>query len=368
MKTFNPAFNRSYLESHEFNVKSQEIAGTWCYLITPHPYKSNWTKEDLIFRSSIWDEHGLPVSLSYKKFFNWNENFQLVPPPTSIVNLAVMEKLDGSTLIVSRYKGEYIFRTRGSFYLDHLPNSDEIDDLFIQHRVLGLENAATWMNSYIFEWYSPAHKIVIDYGDKPLIWLTGVISHEDYSYMTQEALDIKAEWYSLKRPKVYSISSIEDLLNLGPISMSPTLNEGFCVYFNGDQDILKVKSAKYLALHAFKSELNIGKIVDLFIVYNKPSKDDFIKLVTSQFDYECAAYASDMIEYVCEAGIKVNTEIIQITKFVNDLKGETRKWAAEAIIGLYGNSIRSGMAFNLLSGKAIEDKQFKRLLEQYLEG
>jgi len=365
MKTFNPMFHRDYLESHGFKVKSEQLADSNIFLITPDLRKSGWTTQDLIFRSSIWDDQGLPVSLSFKKFFNWGENFQLVPPPTTVANLNVIEKLDGSTIIISKYKGELLVRTRGSFSYDHHENFKEVENFIAKNpQVTRFEDTPTWVNSYIFEWYSPTHKIVIDYGPLPIFWLTGVISHEDYSYMTQEALDIKAEWHSLKRPRRYTVNSIEDIIKLKPIT--DEMAEGFCVYFNGDQDILKVKSPKYLAVHAFKSELSIDKVVDLFMVYNKPGYHEFMQLVYNHFDYECCVYARPMISKICDAAKEVEAVITHMIKFVDNLKGETRKWAAAEIISSYGNTNKSGMAFTLLDDKPITPKQYKTLLEQML--
>lgn len=370
MKTFNPVFNWQYLEGHKFNIQSKTIAGDNCFLITPSKisFKDHWEEQDLIFRSSIWNDKGEPVSLSFKKFFNWGEAAYVTPPPTSIKNLSVMEKLDGSTLIFSKYKGQLIIRTRGSFSIDHLDNSSDIYFLLNKYPQLArFENTDTWTASYIFEWYSPAHKIVLNYGDEPLIWLTGIINHEDYSYWSQEELDVKAEWHSFKRPRRYMIDSFDDLLSLKPL-LDTELSEGFCVYYNNDQNILKLKTSKYLAIHAFKSELSLAKMVDLFMIYDKPSYVEFIKLINAQFDYECATYAMPLARKICDAAKEVNKIIGHMREFVEELRGETRKWAAESIISSYGNTIKSGMAFKILDNKEIELSQYKKLIEQVLRG
>lgn len=366
MKTFNPVFNFKYLEGHKFHDQAKEIAGTWCYLITPDSFKTDWVEQDRIFRSSIWDEAGMPVSLSFKKFFNWGES-PLVPPPTTIKGLSIMEKIDGSTLIVSKYKGQLIVRTRGSFSYEHHENANEVSVwLESQPEIKNLEKSDTWMNSYIFEWYSPTHKIVIDYGDKPIFWLTNIIDHEDYSYWTQDELDAIADHHGLKRPNRYVANNIDYILSLGPIINDAKLKEGFCVYFNNDQEILKVKHPKYLAIHAFKSELSLEKMVDLFLLYNKPTYGEFISLINSQFDYECATYATPMVSKICDAAKEINKIVAHMNVFVEELRGEERKYCAESIIGAYGNTIKTSIAFNILDRKAVSNMQYKKLIAQLL--
>lgn len=365
MKLFNPVFHWKYLESHDFRITSEDIQGTNCYLINPSGYKPNWISQDLIFRSSIWDNQGMPVSLSFKKFFNWGEATNLIPPPDSIKNLTIMEKLDGSTLIVSKYKGQMIFRTRGSFDVSGLDNRDEIE-LFIKTypQVLSLEESDTWMHSYVFEWYSPRNKIVINYGNEPKWWLTNVIDHEDYTYWPQKELDVWAEHKGFDRPRTFKVNSLEDLMTFKPVL--DEMFEGFCVYFNDDQDILKIKTTKYLAIHAFKSELSLEKMVDLYIIYGKPEYTEFLRLIESNFDYECMSYAMPMISKICDARKEVDKIIHHMKFFVENLIGLSRKDAAEDIKASYGATNKTAIAFNLLDGKEVTNKQFKILIAQFL--
>ena len=105
------------------------IAGEKCFLVCPKDFGVQWNKDNLIFRSSIWNEQGEPVSLSFKKFFNWEEQKELVPFPSSTKNCSLIEKKDGSLLIISKYKNQIIHRTRGTFDASNLENGHEIEFL-----------------------------------------------------------------------------------------------------------------------------------------------------------------------------------------------------------------------------------------------
>ena len=346
----------------EFIVKEKD----GLFLVTPEHIGVTWTKDNLIYRSSIWDTDGNPVSLSYKKFFNWGEHPHLYTYPKTLEECSIMEKIDGSTLIVTRYKKGWIFRTRGSFDLLHLENSVEVLD-FVQDNpnIFTFEDKETWENSYIFEWYSPKNRIVLDYGDKPIFWLTNIIRHKDYSYWKQDDLDIFATKFNLKRPKRYKYSSLEELKKV--IQEIPNF-EGVCVYFNNDQDILKLKSESYLIKHAFKSTCNLNTVVDLWFEYKQPDLDAFIKILNSQFDYECAQYAYPFIRQISVAGTKMQYFLNSIHAHLEIYKDLSRKDFAIKTLDIYGKgSIKSALIFNQLSGKELTEDMLKKLLFYYLE-
>jgi len=346
-----------------FLVKTKEFFGESLTLIVSG-IGVEYTKDNLIFRSSVWNSKGEPVSLSFKKFFNWDERLDLAPIP-DIKNISLLEKLDGSTLIVSKYKGHLILRTRGSFDAREQANGFELDSFLKNYPIDSLEEGNTWNNSYIFEWYSPHNKIVLDYGAEPLLWLTNIVCHNNYEYKTQAEVDTFAEKHGFKRPKRYTFKSIKEMLDT--VKALEGI-EGICCYYNNDQEIRKVKSAQYLSLHAFRSECNIKTILDLFVLLRYPSYSDLYKHIEKTFDFECAQMALPFIERVCNAWKEVQKELDDIRSFVSNLKGLTRKEAAEKIQGVYGRTTQAGIAFSFLSGKGLEEiaKPIKTLLLQKL--
>ena len=98
----------------QFYVNEHVLNGELVYLVIPRQIGCVWNKQNKIFRSSVWNSKGELISASFQKFVNFGENPEIFPVPISLKNCVVMEKLDGSTLIVSKYKGQYIIRTRGT--------------------------------------------------------------------------------------------------------------------------------------------------------------------------------------------------------------------------------------------------------------
>jgi hypothetical protein len=95
-------------------------------LVNPVDMGCQWDSSNLIFRSSVWDSEGNLVSAGFKKFFNLFEKPELSPGVEELSDAEIIEKIDGSCLIISRYKDRLIIRTRGTFTTDNLPNADDI--------------------------------------------------------------------------------------------------------------------------------------------------------------------------------------------------------------------------------------------------
>ena len=354
------------LQEQEFSVKEGTIAGDKVYLITPQHMGTVWDQDNLIFRSSIWSENGLPISLGFRKFFNFTEKPELIPDPVNVKKCSIREKIDGSLLCISKYKGEHIIRTRGTFSAMNLENGTEIDYL-IQKYPKVFCNPIIEYGEYtiLCEWYSPLNRIVIDYGPEPDIFLIGVVKHEDYSYTTQKELEHYGVALSIKTTPLYTFDTISNLIKTVETFKG---KEGVCIYFNNDQDIKKVKGVEYLTLHRFKSDCTLKNLVDMFLEYEKPDYNTFLKKIETTFDYECMHMASNLVSDICSAYKEVQKIVEHMKKFVEPLRTISRKEAAEKILSSYGKTTRSNCLFKLLDGKEIDNKMYKSMLFQKLGG
>lgn len=354
------------IDLDNFMVHPHIIAGETCWLVQPVHIGCKWTKDNLIFRSSVWNSQGEPVSLSFKKFFNWGEQPELAYTPFSMTangGTEAIEKIDGSTLIVSKYKGQLVIRTRGTVDARKQENGYEIDLLIQQYpKAFDFGNVDTSDFSIIFEWVTPSNRIVLNYGDMPDLYLIGLIEHKDYSMVSQTDLDIVAKEIGVKRPKRFNFDKVKEMLE-GIEALKG--QEGVCVYCNGGQDIRKVKSAWYLACHRMKSELgSYERLIDFYFEQGLPDYQDFYSYLEKNFDFEIAeAYRGD-ISRICTGMKEVNKLLESMQTKVNDLKGKPRKDAAAVILQAYGQTNRSGMAFKLLDGKKLENDDIKKLLYQ----
>ena len=362
----------STINRDQFMCHTHLVGDEMVMLVQPVHIGAEWNKENIIFRSSVWDMEGNPVSLSFKKFYNWGEKPHLCPPPESLGGAQLLEKIDGSTLIFSRWKGKTVIRTRGTVDARKQENGHEIDALLAKYPefVKMVESADDLPFSYVFEWTSPTNQIVINYGFEPDMVLTGIMRHVDYSYESQATLDTFAEVMGLRRPQTFSYDSIEEMK--ASVDAFKGM-EGLCVYFHDDQKILKVKGAQYLYLHRAKSEISsIEKVMDLYLATflengSYMPYQSFMEYLEKTFDYEIAQMARANVSLICDGMKEVRVIITSMTDFVAPLFNVSRKDAAGKIIQAYGTTGRSAMAFKRLDRKPLVADDYKKLLFQVLK-
>jgi len=353
-------------DQDNFIRKERILNGVKYFLFTPKLMGTIWSKENLIFRSSVWDEYGNPVNCSFKKFFNFGEKPDVVADPVSLHQSTAVEKIDGSTLIISRYNKTTICRTRGTFDASEFPlNGHEIEVLKKKYNSFFdfLESEDESEYSYLFEWVSPLNRVVLDYGNEPDMYLTGVIDHAFYRYAYQDTLNEFAHTYSLKRPSIYTFKDLNELVK----SVDDWQNqEGICLYYNREQDIKKFKSADYLKKHAFKSECSEDNLLDLFFLFHEPMFDKFKNEIENTYDFECMNMALPFISRISDANKELQKIFNHMQEFVEPLKSLTRKDAALKIQQAYGQTAKTGCAFSFLDNREPDEKSKKRILKQLL--
>lgn len=354
------------LEKEGFVVRPSIIAGETCYLIFPSHIGAPWDKYNLKFRSVIQNAAGENISCGHSKFFNINEKPDLYPDPASHKDWVIEDKLDGSLIIVSRYKDALIVRTRGVVSVESHETGEEIMDL-IRHYSIDKNPLLNQEYSLLFEHITPFLPIVIHY-DKPELVLLDIIRHKDYFYMSKSFCDGVAKEIGVRRPQYYTFDSIEEI-----VKTCETLKgrEGFVLSYNNNQNRIKLKSSEYLCAHRMKSEIgSIDKVIDLYFVLNRPSYEEFEKYINSKFDFEIFSICRGHVSIICDGMKEVENLVSYMKNFVaplSPLKRVSRKDAATAIMQAYGQTNRSGMAFKLLDGKQLDDEDYKKLLYQIIK-
>lgn len=348
----------------EFCVRDCVIANTECKLVFPIKHDIKWSDKNKIFRSSIWTNDGILVSASWKKFTNLGEQLEFEPLDIDS-DIEFIHKLDGSTLIISKFKGELIVRTRGTSDATTLDNGDEIPFLKKKYPLIfDNDTLNTEQYSIVCEWYSPRNIIVEREAEEPTLWLTGVIKHDDYSYVLQNNLDIFATDWKIERPARYRFNSLSSMIE----SVNQwNKGEGIVIYGNKGQVLKKTKSDRYLLLHRIKSTLsNVKNLIDYYIDKEMPSYEDFYKMIETEFDYEIAVQLKDELEKICEAGESAKKYIDHILEVVHDIrKVETRKDQATMIKRNFKEN--SSFVFSVLDGKIINKEQWTKLINQKYE-
>lgn len=355
------------IDRTQFMVHEHVVAGEVVYLVQPVPFGTNWNQTNKIFRSSLWNFDGELISAGFPKFTNWGENPEHFPVPASLKNAVVMEKMDGSLLIVSKYKGEYILRTRGTVDASMLANGHELE-LFKSTVLTKLvDNNDTWDYSVLFEWLSPVNKIVLNYGEEPSWRLIGFVNHINYALAQQDMLDAMATKYGLLRPETYSFPSVEQLMQ--DVEQWKG-KEGVVIYSKNDQVLHKVKGAWYLALHHMKSELaSVEKVMDVWLEQHMPDYNTFYNYIATTFDFELAEQCRGTISNLCDARKEVDKIVQAMAEFVNNKLRPlaTRREQAQIVLSAYGTTNRSSYVFALLDGKTLTKDQYKKLMFQVMK-
>lgn len=359
------------IDQTQFMVHPHIVDGQTMFLVQPQHIGAKFTQANKHLRSSVWDSDGNLVSAGFPKFVNWGENPDNFPVPTSLKDTTIVEKVDGSLLIVSKWFNKLILRTRGTVDATKLDNGHELE-LFRQKYGKECEYLLDRYPtgsaySLLFEWVSPNQRIILNYGDQPEWYLVGAVNHDDYSLMKQSDLDYIASEYGFKRPTVYAFPTIADLMS-GVEQWKG--KEGVCVYSNGDQVIHKVKGLWYLALHRMKEALaSFDKVVDVWYEQGEPPYQKFEEFITNQFDFELWQQIRGEASRICDASKDVVQIVDGMQKFVDEkLKPlPTRRDQAQLVLSSYGTTNRASFVFKLLDGKSLGQDDRKKLLYQCLK-
>lgn len=353
--------------SEEFNIKPFSFHGEMMYLVNPNHIGAKWTRDNLIFRSSVWTPEGLPVSLGLPKFFNYHEHPELSAPPKSLKGCELVEKLDGSCLIVSLYKGNLMIRTRGTTDAKTMKNGSEIEYFKTKYpRAFDLANRLTVRDgtadhSLIFEWVTLSNKIVINYGAEPDIYLTGIINHNDYSLLSQKSVDEFANIIHVKRPKRYQFDSLEQFL--ADINVMQG-KEGVVMYYNSGQEMRKVKTEWYNYWHSMRSNLTTDKLIDFYFMWLEPDYQEYMAKFSKDSDYETQQWAMGAISALYD-GVREYKKIMNHMQEKVALRKEwNRKDFAIAAKQEYGDTKKFSIAMSLYLGTPIKPEIRKHLLLQ----
>jgi hypothetical protein len=345
-------------KSGQFNIKEVTIAGDECILVTPKDMGVDWDEDNKYFRSSIWRKWDMyPVSLGFRKFMNYGEKPSFEPIDGNSKFTAV-RKVDGSCLIVSKYKDELIIRTRGTVDATKLENGAEIA-LLKQKYPHAFNNHYINKGRYtlLFEWTTPSNRIVLNETTEPTLWLIGMVAHRDeeehkfYSYASQDYLDLIAEFLEVKRPetyKLYALGSIENLKR----QIEPLKDiEGVVIYDESGQNLKKIKTLRYLQLHrVFTGVKTVNHILELWKEYGCTERENFETLLATNFDWELVESLKGLLDEFFNKLSHIQNKIKTIRVLLSNYKNLPRKDIAQIIFTELG--AWSSIAFEILDNKS----------------
>ena len=355
----------------DFNFKDCTIAGDECWLITPKEIGVKWNDENARFRSCIVRKsNNFVVSQGMKKFTNFGEQPAFEPWNDSW-KFEARHKLDGSLLIVSRYKGQWIIRTRGTVDARQLPNGYEIDFLIEKYKNFfedsdAIDSISALEQSWLFEWTTPSNIIVLKESDEYELTLIGIISNEDAVYYSQAYVDICAIQYDFKRPEMHHYNSVSECI--ADVTAWKG-KEGVVIYSPNGQTLKKIKATEYCELHKIATGIkNVKNVLDVFMESPKFTNfNDFYKHIETLLDFEIAEKCKPFIQKITDAYSKFVEGVEQINESLQSIRNyATRKEQAAAIQQEFPNW-KMPIAFLLLDNREIDDKIVRKTLEKILE-
>lgn len=345
-----------------FIYKECEVAGDPCWLVTPEEMGTKWTEDNKRFRSAIIRQSdGFVVSSGFRKFTNFHETPEFEPWDPSWP-VEARHKMDGSLLIVSKYKGQLICRTRGTVDARQLPNGHEIDGLIEKYRLADYFSSGDFLDvSFLFEWTTPTNVIVVREHNEPTLTLLGAVYNNSGDYFLQSTLN----FFYVNRPKRYTYASIaECMADVAAWKGS----EGVVLYSPDGQTLKKIKAEEYLRLHRLKSSVSsIRSLIGVYIEAGaKPNADSFFNYIESLMDYEIAVVCGENIERIVEAHKYILELKNGVARVLERYKDYSQKEYALEITHRW-NDWRRAYAFLYLKGKDIDSTMLGKIIEEKIK-
>ncbi|RJQ30304.1 hypothetical protein C4565_00535 [Candidatus Parcubacteria bacterium] len=271
------------------------------------------------------------VSRSFNRFYNWGE----VAHEMKLFNFSkswASDKEDGSLVKLYNYKGKWHASTRGSFGLDHVNGSPYTwQELFLKGLQLSsLDDLKLDPNlTYVTEFVSPYNKVVRKYVEPKFYLLTTFCGEQEMPVdVTDSVVD-----HGMLRPTQYKFINIDEVIShIGLIAENDPSYEGI-VICDDSYNRWKIKSPKYLALHAMWGNGN------LFL------PKYLLPFILSGDTDELLAYYPEVKDVLYQYKNQVDAALVELIKIWQQCwEIESQKEFALAIVG---KTSFSGLLFTL---------------------
>ena len=331
-------------------------------------YDGHWDDVTISCRGLIVDtETGEVIIRPFQKFFNYEEVPDEIPWETSDY-IYVQEKMDGSLGILFNFNGEWVLSTRGSFTSEQAIRGMEI--LRSKYILDVFEPSA----AYICEIIYPENRIVVDYGEEKIIFLSAVLNrawkwnekkegnelHWTTATMYFHMSGIAKEDFvdtsvHFKNKGVFGKELYNDLK-----SRNTKNREGFVLRFFPSNYRCKIKFEDYVALHRIVTQVSSYDIWENLRDHGK-LPESFLSNVPDEF--------YDWVK-------KTESEVLDSFRFIKSLHAahvssvlrsgmDDRKLMAEAFIGIKDQRINSGVLFLIADGRDPNRKIWDMVKPEY---
>lgn len=297
-------------------------------------FEKVWDKYTMMCRGLILDTNELEdgsvkiLAKPFDKFPNYNSNeIPNYEDDIDFTSFTTVEKMDGSIGISYFLNGELKIASKGSFNSEQAKKANELlqtkyskaKEVIEKIYSNSSEKEKCELNTLIFEIIYPENRIVVDYGEKESLVLLGYNnSNSDDSYLDtdEDILNVFAKSLGFERPKVFSFSSIGDVMNH---RQDLTMNEeGYILRFPNNKR-LKIKGEEYLQVHRVLS--GISKKAK-FVAWRNDKLDEIIFSVPEEFRKELEEFKKNMNEALNKRCLELSTKYVNIMTELNKKLGQ----------------------------------------------
>ncbi len=342
-----------------------------------------WSRGNLWWRSRVESvKNGDTVSQGFGKFFNLGQGPDGLRIDAETILTAIRAnqrvvatlKYDGSCLIRSVYRGEVMFRTRGSFSYEYHDNANNEMGIFLDKYPKLLD--PTWQadKSLLFEWLTPNFQIVIKY-EEPDLRLLGAVDHghrhfSHLRYLTMEELECISTESGIPLIEYHVIDSVQGWHHFYRDVVDHREIEGYVLRLNNEQDLVKVKATPYLTKHGVKSNLSFKSMVEFWLQHGQEAiYVSILGQLEKLYDEEVVMWALPFVDNLFVAVEGWMSALSDIEKNVNERRHWARKDFAIEMQKVYADDrAKFAIAMQLWQDKPIEDKMIRNFMMKYDQG
>jgi T4 RnlA family RNA ligase len=342
-----------------------------------------WTPDNLWWRSRVeCIKSGDTISQGFCKFFNLGQGPDGLRIDAETILTAIRSeervvatlKYDGSCLIRSVYKGEVLLRTRGSLDFRYHDEANNEMGVFLDKYPKLWDSEWEPNRSLLFEWLTPDFQIVIKYEEADLRLLAAVDhGHRHFShlrYLTMAELEPIAAECGIPLTEYHVINSVKDWHHFYRDVIDHKEIEGYVLRLADEQNLVKVKSAPYLAKHGIKSNLSFKSMVEFWLQHGQEMVyDAILGQLEKMYDEEIVMWALPFVDNLFVAVEAWEKALSGVQKVARESRHWPRKDFAIEMGKRYADDrVLFGLAMQLWQDKPVEDKMIRNYMMRFDKG
>lgn len=314
-------------------------------------YEQKWDHVTLQCRGLVLDDNDVIVARGFNKFFNYEEVEGKGEVPLNDEYVYVQEKMDGSLGILFHYVDDWHLATRGSFVSDQA-----VEGMRILRSKYDLTKFHTTV-CYICEIIYPENRIVVDYSEEKITFLSAVMDGRELNWGTAKAL-----FHSSGILEEDVVPTATDTISIHLFRNLKALNElgkeGFVLRFHPSNYRVKIKFEEYVRLHRLLTNFSNVDIWDC--LRSGTDFAEFLENVPDEFDQ----WVKDWERALKFAYVMKETDSAKWRDLLLAQPFDSRKQEAEWIFLNVPKELQA-IVFSMLDGKDYSQPIWRMIRPEY---